>query len=233
MYHYLHSLLKPLSYKQPFRNIQLCDCRSIDWRLFSCRESKQPRTVNLRNIHYLTLLQSSFNIQQKSFWKLKHLLELNFTPNIPHAQSWTRNIEVLYWHLIFLKYMSAGQVGKTCPLLVRTWHGCARFTLKNTTYSSLYLKECCVLNIDNKRSKIQLSSEIVASQLIHSSTFDFLLEVLGFGFSDSAGSGEPGGSEGGLGAFITSGSESREGPLDTPETQVQGCWWCLSGIHQD
>lgn len=64
-----------------------------------------------------------------------------------------------------------------------------------------------------------MSSKIVATKLTHSSTLDFLLEVLGLGFSDSAGSGEPGGSVGGLGAFSTSGSGSRgmEGPFEAPE----------------
>lgn len=60
---------------------------------------------------------------------------------------------------------------------------------------------------------------MMATKLIHSSTLDFLLEVLGLGLSDSGYSGEPGGSVGGLGAFSTSGSGSRgmEGPLETPE----------------
>lgn len=65
----------------------------------------------------------------------------------------------------------------------------------------------------------KMSRKIVTIKLTHSSTLDFLLEVLGLGFSDSTGSGEPGGSVGGLGAFSTSGSGSRgmEGPLETPE----------------
>lgn len=65
----------------------------------------------------------------------------------------------------------------------------------------------------------KMSSKSVATKLIHSSTLDFLLEVLGL--ADSAGSGEPGGSVGGLGALSTSGSGSRgmEGPLETPENK--------------
>lgn len=61
------------------------------------------------------------------------------------------------------------------------------------------------------------------SSFIHSSTLVFFLEVLGLTLSDSAGSGEPGGSEGGLGAFSTSGSGSRgmEGPLETPENNTK------------
>lgn len=60
-------------------------------------------------------------------------------------------------------------------------------------------------------------TKIVAAKIIHASTLDFFLEVLGL--ADSAGSGEPGGSVGGLGALSTSGSGSRgmEGPLETPE----------------
>lgn len=65
----------------------------------------------------------------------------------------------------------------------------------------------------------KMSSKIAATELIHSSTLVFLLEVLDLGLSDSAGSGEPGRSVGGLGALSTSGSGSRgmEGPLETPE----------------
>lgn len=79
---------------------------------------------------------------------------------------------------------------------------------------------------------IILSSESVASELNHSSTFDFFLEVLGLGFSASAGSGEPGGSEGGLGAFSTSGSDSRgtEGPLETPKNRSKSIAYS-NGIH--
>lgn len=79
----------------------------------------------------------------------------------------------------------------------------------------------------------KLSRESVASKLIQSSTFDFFLEVLGLGFSDSAGSGEPGGSEGGLGAFSTSGSGSRgmEGPLETPEKKMYSSYLC--GIQKN
>ena len=62
-------------------------------------------------------------------------------------------------------------------------------------------------------------TKTVDAELIHASTLDLLLELLGLGLADSAGSGEPGGSVGGLGAFSTSGSGSRgiEGPLETPE----------------
>lgn len=65
----------------------------------------------------------------------------------------------------------------------------------------------------------KMSSKSVATKITHSSTLVFLLAVLGLGLADSAGSGEPGGSVGGLGAFSTSGSGSRgmEGPLETPE----------------
>lgn len=52
-------------------------------------------------------------------------------------------------------------------------------------------------------------------QRLHASTFDFFFEVLGL--ADSAGSGEPGGSAGGLGAFSTSPSGSR-GRLESSET---------------
>lgn len=60
-------------------------------------------------------------------------------------------------------------------------------------------------------------TKTVVTKLSHASTLGFLLEVLGL--AGSTGSGEPGGSVGGLGAFSTSGSGSRgmEGPLETPE----------------
>lgn len=60
------------------------------------------------------------------------------------------------------------------------------------------------------------TGELITKKIIHASTLDFFLEVLGL--ADSAGSGEPGGSVGGLGALSTSGSGSRgiEGPLETP-----------------
>lgn len=62
----------------------------------------------------------------------------------------------------------------------------------------------------------KVSSKIIATKPTHSSTLLLLFEVLGLGLSDSAGSGEPGGSVGGLGAFSTSGSGSRgmEGSLE-------------------
>lgn len=49
------------------------------------------------------------------------------------------------------------------------------------------------------------------------------MDVLDLRFAESAGSGEPGGSEGGLGALSTSGSGSRgmEGPLETPENNMR------------
>lgn len=80
---------------------------------------------------------------------------------------------------------------------------------------------------------IKLSSESVATKLNHSSTFDFFLEVLGLGFSASAGSGEPGGSEGGLGALSTSGSGSGgfEGPLETPKDKKSKSTTVNTGIH--
>lgn len=58
---------------------------------------------------------------------------------------------------------------------------------------------------------------ITATEIIHASTLDFFLEVVGL--ADSAGSGEPGGSVGGLGALSKSGSGSRgmDRPLETPE----------------
>lgn len=61
-----------------------------------------------------------------------------------------------------------------------------------------------------------------AAGIIHASTLDFFLEVLGLADS-AAGSGDPGGSVGGLGAFATSGSGSRgmEGPLENPEKNPQ------------
>lgn len=57
--------------------------------------------------------------------------------------------------------------------------------------------------------------DLMTKKIIHASTLDFFLELLGL--ADSAGSGEPGGSVGGLGALSTSGSGSRgmEGPLET------------------
>ncbi len=60
-------------------------------------------------------------------------------------------------------------------------------------------------------------TKIVATKLIQASTLVFFLAVLGF--ADSAGSGEPGGSVGGLGALSTSGSGSKgiEGLLETPK----------------
>lgn len=57
---------------------------------------------------------------------------------------------------------------------------------------------------------------IIAPKIIHASTLDFFLEVVGL--ADCAGSGEPGGSVGGLGALSKSGSGSRgmDGPLEIP-----------------
>lgn len=65
----------------------------------------------------------------------------------------------------------------------------------------------------------EMSNETVATRPIHSSTLVFLFEVLGLGLSEPAGSGEPGGSVGGLGAFSTSGSGFRGmvSPLETPD----------------
>lgn len=56
-------------------------------------------------------------------------------------------------------------------------------------------------------------------QRLHASTLDFFFDVRGL--ADSAGSGEPGGSVGGLGAFSTSpsGSRGREEPSETPENK--------------
>lgn len=72
----------------------------------------------------------------------------------------------------------------------------------------------CVLN--RKTTNPENDFQIVATTIFHASTLDFFLVVLGL-----AGSGEPGGSVGGLGALSTSGSGSRgiEGPLETPEKQ--------------
>lgn len=57
-------------------------------------------------------------------------------------------------------------------------------------------------------------------QRLHASTLDFFFDVRGL--ADSAGSGEPGGSVGGLGAFSTSpsGSRGREEPSETPENKI-------------
>lgn len=78
----------------------------------------------------------------------------------------------------------------------------------------------CVLN--RKTTNPENDFQIVATTIFHASTFDFFLVVLGL--ADSLGSGEPGGSVGGLGALSTSGSGSRgiEGPLETPEKQQIG-----------
>lgn len=75
----------------------------------------------------------------------------------------------------------------------------------------------CVLN--RKTTNPENDFQIVATTIFHASTLDFFLVVLGL--ADSLGSGEPGGSVGGLGALSTSGSGSRgiEGPLETPEKQ--------------
>lgn len=75
----------------------------------------------------------------------------------------------------------------------------------------------CVLN--RKTTNLENDFQIVATTIFHASTLDFFLVVLGL--ADSLGSGEPGGSVGGLGALSTSGSGSRgiEGPLETPEKQ--------------
>lgn len=58
------------------------------------------------------------------------------------------------------------------------------------------------------------------AQRLHASTLDFFFDVRGL--ADSAGSGEPGGSVGGLGAFSTSpsGSSGREEPSESPEKKT-------------
>lgn len=60
--------------------------------------------------------------------------------------------------------------------------------------------------------------------ILHASTLDFFLAVLGL--ADSLGSGEPGWSVGGQGALSTSGSGSRgiEGLLETPARKAEASW---------
>lgn len=66
----------------------------------------------------------------------------------------------------------------------------------------------------------ELHTSATRRQTLHGSAFDFFFDVLGL--ADSAGSGEPGGSVGGLGASSTSpsGSRGREESSESPEKET-------------
>lgn len=122
-----------------------------------------------------------------------------------------KNWKVMHRHSGFLKQMECRKRWESCVSDSTHLSGTGH---RNQNPGHLGL---CVLN--RKTTNPENDFQIVATTIFHASTLDFFLVVLGL--ADSLGSGEPGGSVGGLGALSTSGSGSRgiEGPLETPEKQ--------------
>lgn len=72
-----------------------------------------------------------------------------------------------------------------------------------------------------RKPDLSAAGEGALQKRLHASAFDFFFEVLGL--ADPAGSGEPGGSVGGLGASSTSpsGSRGREESSESPTKKME------------